>query len=153
MSENRNPSEVSVLKAGLGLAVLLSNANRTIEAWRLKKRLITISRQYHGREHSNTKFLEQKLTNPKIYFVTLPNIVILWKAIGYEEDKYVLQGPIEFGAPEGRMQTLRVDPADVVLQSFGTPIVCHGLKNKAAYLNGKIGEIYGWQIPWKMKIN
>jgi hypothetical protein len=35
---------------------------------------------------------------------------------------------------------LNVDPTSGVLQP-GTPVVCHGLKNKAAYLNGKIGDI------------
>jgi hypothetical protein len=28
---------------------------------------------------------------------------------------------------------------DVALQPFGTPVVCRGFKNKASYLNGKIG--------------
>jgi hypothetical protein len=43
--------------------------------------------------------------------------------------------------PQERMQTIRVDPTDIILNSFGTPVVCHGLKNNAAYLNDKIGDI------------
>jgi hypothetical protein len=39
------------------------------------------------------------------------------------------------------MQTLRVDPSDVILKTNGTPVICHGLKNTAAHLNGKIGDI------------
>jgi hypothetical protein len=36
---------------------------------------------------------------------------------------------------------MKVDAADIAIQPHGTPVVCHGLKNRATYLNGKIGEI------------
>jgi hypothetical protein len=35
---------------------------------------------------------------------------------------------------------MTVDEADVGLQPNGTPVVCRGLKNKAEYLNDKIGD-------------
>jgi hypothetical protein len=41
-----------------------------------------------------------------------------------------------------RKETIRVDEADVTMLQFVTPVVCHGLKNKAEYLNGKIGETW-----------
>jgi hypothetical protein len=131
--------EAFSLEAGLALATLLSKADRTIEAWRLLKKLIPISTQHHGREHSYTKMLERELTDQKNPRVMLQSLGLKFVAVGYEEDKYVLRGPI--GVPEEQMQTLRVDPTDVVLKNNETPVVCHGLKNNATYLNGKIGDI------------
>lgn len=53
--------------------------------------------------------------------------------------KYVIRGPIKVA--EERMQILRVDHADVMMQRFGTPVVIDGFKNKATNLTGKIGDI------------
>jgi hypothetical protein len=50
---------------------------------------------------------------------------------------YVVRGPKQ--VTEERKETLRVDEADATMQPYGTPVVCHGLKN--SYYNGKIGEI------------
>jgi hypothetical protein len=36
---------------------------------------------------------------------------------------------------------LTAAPTEVILKSNGVPVVCHGLKNNAAHLNGKIGDI------------
>ncbi|KAL3777071.1 hypothetical protein ACHAWO_011637 [Cyclotella atomus] len=36
---------------------------------------------------------------------------------------------------------MNVDPTSVLLQPYRTPVICHGFKNKAAYLNGEIGDI------------
>jgi hypothetical protein len=133
--------EVASLKIGTDLASSLRRANRTIEAWRLMKRLIAIKQQYYGREHRSTKALERLLNvfHCKIQFVTLKSLDLEFEAFGYEDDKYILRGPID--VPEEEMETLRVDPADVIfLDDDGTPVVCHGLKNNAAYLNGKIGD-------------
>jgi hypothetical protein len=55
--------EGSSLRIGSELAVLLSNANRAIEAWQLMKKLISFCQQYHGREHRNTKASEQTLAD------------------------------------------------------------------------------------------
>jgi hypothetical protein len=118
-----NYDEVSSLQAGLDLAVLLSNANHIVEAWRLLKRLIAISTQYHGREHSYTEMLEQTLAKFKcnnIHVVKLRSLSLLFRAIGYEDNKYVLRGPI--GVPEEQMQTLRVYSSDIILKSYGVPI-------------------------------
>jgi hypothetical protein len=131
--------EVGTLQAGFHLAVLLINANRTIEAWRLLKKSIAISTQYHGHEHRHTKQLEQAFATIKYHKIHLVTLGLNLQAIGYEEAKYVVQGPID--VPEEQMQILRVDPTDVILVSNGIPVVCHGLKNNAAFLNGKIGDI------------
>jgi hypothetical protein len=134
-------TEASSLTNGIHLANLLMDTNRTIETWRLMKRLIAISQQHHGREHSFTKLLEQNLAEFKCdkILVTLRSLGLKFHATGYEDDKYVLRGPI--GVPEEQMKTLRFCPTDVILESNGTPVVCHGLKNNAAYLNGKIGDV------------
>jgi hypothetical protein len=42
-----------------------------------------------------------------------------FEVIRYEDDQYVLEGPIEVA--EERMQTLRVDPTDFILRSEGLP--------------------------------
>lgn len=134
-----NYGEAASIQVGPDIAYILSKSQHTIEAWRLLKRLIAISQQHHGREHRNTIEIERMLANLKMQCVTLRSLGFPFRAIGYEDNKYVLQGPI--GVPEERMQTLRVDPADVILKSNGVPVVCHGLKNNAAYLNGKIGDL------------
>jgi hypothetical protein len=133
--------EVASLRDGSVYAISLIAGKRTIEAWRLLKRLIATSQQYHGREHRSTIEIEGILRpwGCNLQGVKLRSLGLSFNAIGYEDNKYVLQGPI--GVPEERMQTLRVDPTDVILGSHGNPVICHGLKNKAAYLNGKIGDI------------
>jgi hypothetical protein len=138
MSENFG--EATSLQAGVDLATLLSNANHTVESWRLSKRLLAISQQYHGREHGTTIKIEGILANLNVQCVLLRSLGFRFRAIGYEDDKYVLRGPI--GVPEEQRQTLRVDPTDVILDEWNlVPVVCHGLKNNAAYLNGKIGDL------------
>jgi hypothetical protein len=139
-----NYAEASPITNGIILSILLRKANRTIEAWRLLKRLIAISTQHHGREHRSTKELEETLATfkcDKIQIVTLrtkPSFRFV--AVGDDDDdKYVLRGPL--CVPEEGINTLTVDPTDVILESNGTPVVCRGLKNNAAYLNGKIGDI------------
>jgi hypothetical protein len=127
------------ITAGTNLAVSLNDANRTIEAWRVLKKLVAISTQHHGCEHRMTKRMEHNLAQNKIQFVTLRIIGLEFQAIGYENNKYVLRGPI--GVPEEMKETLRVDRTYVILESNGTPVVCNGLKNNAAFLNGKIGDI------------
>jgi hypothetical protein len=131
--------EYLTLTNGTELAFSLKEAYHTIEAWRLMKRLISLSKQHHGQDHSCTKGLERLLSISRIQLVRLRSLGLEFEAIGYEDDKYVVRGPI--GVPEESITTLTVDPADVILGSNGIPVVCHGLKNNAAYLNGKIGDI------------
>jgi hypothetical protein len=44
---------------------------RTIEAWRLLKRLVAVSKQQNGREHPSTKELERRLLENKTECVTV----------------------------------------------------------------------------------
>jgi hypothetical protein len=91
--------EAISLQAGLDLANLLSDAKHTVEAWRLLNRLVATSTQHHGCEHRMTKGLEQKLADIKIpQGVILRRLDLYFKPIGYEEDKYILRGPV--GVPE-----------------------------------------------------
>jgi hypothetical protein len=95
------------------------------------KRLVAISKQQHGPEHSTTRYVEFTLIVCKTQFVPLRSTDLLFDAIGheddnysfevigYEDDQYVLEGPIEVA--EERMQTLRVDPTDFILRSEGLP--------------------------------
>jgi hypothetical protein len=131
--------EVKSLFAGANLAFELGMSNHTIGALRLL-RFIAISKQHHGREHELTKDLERKLFECKTAHVGLRGYGIqIFEVLRYEEYKYVVRGPKKVA--EERMQTLKVDEADVTILQFVTPVVCHGLKNKAEYLNGKIGDI------------
>jgi hypothetical protein len=53
--------EVSSITQGRNLAINLRQSDRKIEAWRLLKRLIAISKHHHGPEHTTTKDLERRL--------------------------------------------------------------------------------------------
>jgi hypothetical protein len=103
------------------------------------KRSIAISKRHHGPEHTITKGIEHLLSFRKTQFVALLSTGLVFEAIGYEDDQYVVRGPSEVA--EERMQTIRADPTDVILRSDGAPVICHGLQNDDAYLNGKIGDI------------
>jgi hypothetical protein len=130
--------EVSSLAMGSNSAFELRKSDHTIEAWRLLNRLIAISKQYHGPEHKTTKDLDSVMRLFKTAGVVLWGE--LFEVLRHEADnKYVVRGPVE--VDEKRKVTMKVDEADVMLQPCVTPVVCHGFKNKAAYLNGKIGDM------------
>jgi hypothetical protein len=80
--------EVSCLMEGANLALELNNAHHKIAAWRLLKKLITGSKQQHGREHHQTQRLELILIKCKTAYVEL-------EVLRYEADKYVVCGPNE----------------------------------------------------------
>jgi hypothetical protein len=61
----------------------------------------------------------------------------LFQVLYYKEDKFVVRGPKEVA--DERKETLIVDEAEVSIQPYGTPVVCHGLKYTD--FNGKIGDI------------
>jgi hypothetical protein len=130
--------EVSSLTLGSNSSIQLRQSHHTIEACRLFKRLIAISKQQHGQEHKITKDLERGLLQCKTSYVGLSNHG-LFEVLRYEGDKYVVRGP--YNVAEAGRQTLRVDDADARMQPYGTPVVIHGFGNRAAYLNGKIGDI------------
>jgi hypothetical protein len=84
--------------------------------------------------------LECRLLQFKTVHVGLRSCGIqTFEVLRYEADKYVVRGAEEVAQEE--KVTMKVDPFGVVLNTYGTPVVCHGLKNKATYLNGKIGDV------------
>jgi hypothetical protein len=86
--------------------------------------------------------LECRLLECKTAYVGLLGLGI-FEVLRHEADnKYVVRGPNNVA--EERKVTMIVDAAAITIQPYGAPVVCDGLKNKAAYLNGKIGEI--WSI-------
>jgi hypothetical protein len=68
----------------------------------------------------------------------------VFRALQYEEDQCVVQGPIRQPRIFSEEKVLRVTVHDDnIMLPEGTPVICHGLKH-AAYLNGKIGECRGF---------
>lgn len=134
--------EVASLTNGADLAMELRDLRHTIEAWRLVKRLIAISKQCHGPGHKITIDLERRLLQCKAAYVGVWGYGIqIFEVISYEADKYVVRGPVDSQSAHEEMVTMEFDAADVTIQPYGTPVVIHGFKNKAAYLNGKIGDM------------
>jgi hypothetical protein len=135
--------EVSSLAMVSDLALELHKSRRNIEAWRLVKRLIAISKQqHHGPEHKTTKDLECRLLQCKAAYVGVWGYGIqIFEVLSYKADKYVVCGPVDSRSAHERKVTMEVDAANVTIQPYGTPVVIHGLKSKAAYLNGKIGDM------------
>jgi hypothetical protein len=138
MSVEKHGDGVSSLIPGASLAHESRKSDHTIEACWLFKRLVAISKRHFGPENQITKGFECGLLQCKTSYVGLSNRG-LFEVLRYKGDKHVVRGPDEVA--EEIMVTMRVDAIDVVLQPNGAPVVCHGLKNNAAYLNGKIGEI------------
>lgn len=126
--------ELHTFNAGTELVVLLRKSKHVLEAWQLLERLVIVSTQHHGRDHKFTKVLLDSLSYSKTQSVTLRTLGLQFKVVGCEEGEYVLRGPI--GVSEERMETFNVYPTDVILESDGVSVVCHGLKNKAAHFNG-----------------
>jgi hypothetical protein len=136
-----NDGEVKSLNHGSNYAAALSQSNHTIAAWRLLKRLAAISKQYHGRDHVNTKELEAQLKRCKTVRVKVKGRKGLFEALFYENDEYVIQGPIQNPRAEEEEDTINVAPSKIILQTNrAAPVICHGLLN-AIHLNGKIGEV------------
>jgi hypothetical protein len=80
---------------GSNLALELCKPYCTIEAWRLLKRLVAISKQLNGQEHPDTKDLKHTLFDCKIVCLGLrghgPK---LFEVLRHEADnKYVVRGP------------------------------------------------------------
>jgi hypothetical protein len=91
-------------------------------------------------EHRITKDIELGLLQCKTSYVGLRDHgTKLFEVLRRDEDKYIVRGPKKVA--EARNVTMRVDQEDAMMQPYGTPVVIHGFKNKAAYLNGKVGDI------------
>lgn len=55
--------EIQYINQGSDLAIALIETHRTLESWRLLKRLIAICKQHHGQKHWFTSELEKILHN------------------------------------------------------------------------------------------
>mmetsp|Transcript_28535 Transcript_28535/g.60220 ORF Transcript_28535/g.60220 Transcript_28535/m.60220 type:complete len:457 (+) Transcript_28535:36-1406(+) len=135
-------------ETGQTLLMALMGENRTIEMERLLRELIRDSRRVHGTNHDVTRGYELALEKIKVRCTMLNSRMGTdekYKILRYSDDngdgdgrKVVVQGPITSPTSnEGRILT--VDTDDLLIK-FGTPVICHSLKN-SVHLNGKIGDV------------
>ena len=138
----------------MGAAVALALADqecRNIEAERLLMKLLDMSRLTHGPDHGCTKNVLQTMQSvtSRHVLIVLPDISALFQALRYESDGevVVVQGPILDPRQIEEEEEYMMDSIDII-PSFGTPVVCHSLQ-KAAHLNGKIGEVRKFDVKEK----
>ena len=124
----------------------------TIEAERLLRKLLDKSRLTHGPDHGSTKKVCEALqstTMRRQVVVVFPEISGLFQALRYANDgeECVVQGPIGNPRKIEEEEEYVMDSVDII-PSVGTPVVCHSLQ-KAAHLNGKIGEVRNFDTTKK----
>ena len=121
-------------------------SNQGVAAERLLTKLAAISRQVHGPTHNSTLSAASALKDIKERRVFIDSRKEWFHALRYENDglSCVVKGPVVESAHgyEDHMLTLSLPIADV-LPAPGTPVVCHGLSERA-HLNGKIGDTQGF---------
>ena len=132
-----------VIGMGVELVYGLKVELRAIEAERFARKLVEISSRTHGADHGSTKnalLALQDITTRQIA-IRLPDFSAAFQALRYENDgeKCVVQGPLAFPRQTEEEHECVFDSIDIILVP-GTPVVCHSLQ-KAAHLNGKIGEV------------
>jgi hypothetical protein len=132
-----------VVVCGKEYARALLRAKRRIKAWRLLDKLIPSCQQIHGSEHEQTLYLKKMFD--MVHCVSVRNQGYdIFRALGYEGDQCVVQGPVQQPRIPSEEKVLKVTVHDDnVILDEGAPVICHGLKN-AAYLNGKVGESRGY---------
>jgi hypothetical protein len=128
------------IASGKAYASALLTACHRIKAWRMLIKLIAFSQRIHGPEHERTLYLKGLLD--LIHLVAIKNQDGVFRALRYDGDQCVVQGPIQQPRIYSGEKVFRVSNSNVIL-SEGIPVICHGLKN-AAYLNEKIGECRGY---------
>jgi len=128
---------------GVELVYGLKGEFRAIEAERFARKLVEISRRTHGADHGSTKnaLLALQDMSTRQIAIRLPDFSAAFQALRYETDgeKCVVQGPLAFPRQTEEEHECVFDSIDIILVP-GTPVVCHSLQ-KAAHLNGKIGEV------------
>ncbi len=138
-------SEPMAIDMGVEFAfALMDQEFRTIEAERLLRKLLDMSRLTHGPDHGSTKKVLEALhcaTMHRKVVVVFPDNSFLFQALRYENDgeECVVQGPIGIPRQIEEEEEFTMDSIDVI-PSVGTPVICHSLQ-KAAHLNGKMGEV------------
>ena len=129
--------------AGVDVAIVLASLHRRIEAERLIRKLVPLSRRVLGPHHETTKRAESVLENlvaPRIVFVE-GNIA--YRALRYKNNgmDIVIHGP--FMEPESK-QTQSTVSAASVSPLHGTPVMVVGHDIQAPHYYGKIGDLRGW---------
>jgi hypothetical protein len=128
---------------GRNYAVALYKAAHHIEAWKLFNKLIALSQKTHGGEHLHTVKLEKMLDIIQTHRVRVQNLNGSFQAIRYEGDQCAVRVlPQQQGVEHDNERLIKVKANDII-PSKAYPVVCRGLKN-ATYLNGKIGDIRGF---------
>eukprot|EP00985_Skeletonema_marinoi_P023698 scaffold15916_cov67-Skeletonema_marinoi.AAC.2 len=147
----KNSISSATIYAGVALAKALLDERRTIEAEMLLSNLVDISRRTHGHEHRSTKSVLSVLTSARErkVVVRLDDVSGWFQALRYENEgeDCVVQGPIAFERNVDEEEQYSFESTRII-PFPGTPVVCHGLQ-KAAHLNGKIGDV--WDIDVKEK--
>ncbi|KAK1740089.1 hypothetical protein QTG54_009039 [Skeletonema marinoi] len=144
-------SSSATIYAGVALAKALLDERRTIEAEKLLSNLVDISRRTHGHEHRSTKSVLSVLTSARERKVVIrfEGFSGWFQALRYENEgeDCVVQGPIAFESNVDEEEQCSFDSTDII-PFPGTPVICHGLQ-KAAHLNGKIGDVRDLDVKEK----
>jgi hypothetical protein len=92
----KSDGEAMAVTMGLNYATALKDAYHGIAAIRQMNRIISISKQYHGPDHIDTKKLESFLEEYSTYFVIIElyGCSVQYQALRYEREKCVVQGPV-----------------------------------------------------------
>jgi hypothetical protein len=145
-------SDTITIDMGVEFAfALYEKEMRAIEAERLLRKLLDISRLTHGPDHGCTKNVLgalQRVTS-RLVLVALPDIVGLFQALRYENDweECVVQGPFSDPRQIEEEEEYTMDSIDII-PIVGTTVICHSLQ-KASHLNGKIGEVRDFDVKEK----
>jgi hypothetical protein len=130
----------ATLRLGLNYANVQQKVN-CIEAERLVRKLVTISRRVHGPDHKVTikgdKLLE--LCKER-YVIVLPDDKV-FEALRYENDGEicVVTGPITQPRNKADERIHHIENR-FVIPIVGCAVICHGLVS-ASHLNGMLGEV------------
>ena len=141
--------------AGVDVAMNLSSLHRTIEAERLIRKLVPLSRRILGPHHDTTKRAESVQDR-----IIVQRIVYIagtvydadgrveeypYRALRYDNNgmDIVVHGPLT--KPKNKQTQLTV-PAASVSPAPGAPVMIIGLDNQTShfYGNGKIGDLREW---------
>lgn len=143
-SEVDKHGEIYTMHSGISLVYASRDANHIIEALRLGTKLLSISQQCHGKDHNMTSRLQNLLSRMTKISVRIKNLEGVFQALQYQgagDRRCVVQGPVQTLRGTNTEYKIIVDADDIILPNEGVPVICHGLKGKASYLNGKIGDV------------
>ena len=141
------------IRRGELLAHALYCSNQGVAAERLLTKLAAVSRQVHGPSHNCTLSATSALKDIKERRVFVESRQQWFYALRYENEgmSCVVKGPVAASAggssstQEDHMKMITLSlPVSDVFPGPGTPVVCQGLSAERTHLNGKIGDIRGF---------